>query len=266
MWMRASRMTPSAGASWLLAPAFLLLAVTTSAQASKIQTRVSPQKPPWAWTVEERLAQRFDPQAVEARAAAVIAEQETLAERFSGHWEAFEMPEAAKRDATAARDYADVVDGDKTPELFLPSELFDDLFVDGFPPSEVDRAETRGIIERRAAALGFGSDLWDRLGRVSAAYLAVQRERERTARSTPSHVPSVEGAMDAGGLRWCRSRAQAMTAAKKEFGEEPFLRLLYLAVAPGHSRTYRSSDTARHASYLHFLEGGCQRDAARVQH
>ena len=47
-----------------------------------------------------------------------------------------------------------------------------------------------------------------------------------------------------------------MAAAKAELGEEPFLALLYGAVAPTFSRTYVVSEGL--ADQLRFVEGGCR--------
>ncbi|HEV7507995.1 MAG TPA: hypothetical protein VGS07_24135 [Thermoanaerobaculia bacterium] len=236
--------------SFLFAPTVLLLLIGSAAEA---ETRESEGvlKPAWEWTVDERLAQRFSPRAMEARAAEHAAEERTFLTRF---------PEAAadlfeSKDTDSSRQATASIEGKKTPELFLPFELFEHLLSMGLSP-EAD-PESRKIIEQRAVALGFGHDLWKRLEKAASPYLEIQREDERRARAQVfrSH-PTDSFEMDSNATRYCRARARALVAAKSEFGAEPFLRLLYLGITPGLSITYVVKDGL--AEHLRFVEGGCQ--------
>jgi hypothetical protein len=65
------------------------------------------------------------------------------------------------------------VNGSTNPELFLPHELFDHLIHTCFPADGRGQTVSRRMVERRAAALGLGSDLWQRLGAHSSAHRAV---------------------------------------------------------------------------------------------
>jgi hypothetical protein len=208
-------------------------------------------KPAWEWTAAERLSQRFDAGAMKARAARREAEQRAAAKWFPP---ASAGPFAAH--SAAAEPKTETIDGNQTPELFLPLELFDHLLLMGFPPGGRDQLETRRAVEDRAAPLGFGRDLWQRLHRAAGPYLNLQRER----RPKSSSLDAGEGVsqLDAEDLSWCRTRKAAFVAAGKEFGQEDLLRLLYLGVAPGFSLTYVLDDVNEHSRYLHFLEEGCR--------
>jgi hypothetical protein len=214
--------------------------------------RAEAQKPAWKWTVEERLARRFDTAAIKARAAEEAAVRDKARSRF-----AFSDQDGdvfGKSQNSPESPLIESVDGDLHPELFLPSELFDDLLSLGFPPGGAYQRDTRSKIDDRTAALGFGSDFWPRLKRVTAAYLDYQQHRP-PAKASPG-VP--EFRIDPEGRRWCQLRAETLAAAKREFGEEPFLRLLYVAVTPGHARNYMIDDLGEHERYLRYLEGGCR--------
>ncbi|MFY9820005.1 MAG: hypothetical protein WAM82_01400 [Thermoanaerobaculia bacterium] len=234
---------------FLASAAVLLLANN----AAKAEDRKSDDalKPAWDWTVDERLVTRFSPQAMAARAAQHAAEERAFLSRF---------PEAADdypetKGTGSPQQVTDSIDGDKTPELFLPFELFDHLLNMGLTSGA--NLESRTIIEQRAVALGFGRDLWKRLAIATAPYLELQREDERRAKAQLTHSLPVEGfAMDNDAIHYCRVRAQALAAAKAEFGTTPFLRLLYLGVTPGHSRSYIVKDGL--AAHLRFIEGGCR--------
>jgi hypothetical protein len=112
----------------------------------------------------------------------------------------------------------------------------------------------RGPIERRAAALGFGRDLWPRLEKVAAPLrkLETEQKRQGDSPSTPVNIYK----MDARSVHFCRVRAQVIAAAKAEFGEEAFLRLLYEALAPEVRLTYPIYP--RMAEHLRFMEEGCR--------
>lgn len=210
-----------------------------------------PGKPAWRWTLEERLAMRFDPEAIKARAAKRVAEREAMLLRMPPQSEddLFSTPEPRIADR-------DTIEGWKTPELFLPTELFDHLLDMGFPPAGTFQEEGRQVIETRAVALGFGHDLWIRLERAAAPYLKLQAEHRRLAiarASTPSVKERPENDLS---LPLCRARADAFAAAKAELGEESFLRLLYLGVTPSFSTSYSVEEGL--AEKMLYVERGCR--------
>jgi hypothetical protein len=151
----------------------------------------------------------------------------------------------------------DTIQGDTNPELFLTFELFDQLLEMGFPPHGMNQRESRRLIEEQAVVLGFGQDLWDRLERAAAPFLKLRRREERLARNglLPSR-PADGTKMSPEALHWCRERARAIAAAKAEFGEESFLRLLYAGVTPGFGITYVFDPGD--ADRLRYVEGGCR--------
>ncbi len=233
-----------------------LLPGVAVAQEAETERKADPRKPAWKWSIEERLAARFDPVAMAAREAEYEAEQEEFRKR--GYDPLFD--EWAKM--TAPQPAIEHLDGRKAPELFLPGELFSTLLRRGLPPEEErERAGlqiSRSQIEQRAAALGFGRDLWDRLEKVAASYLKLlYSEDRRRLRTGENDYRKQEDR-----LRICREYTQAVKAARAEFGEETFLRLLYEAVAPDTLRTYILEgwppDYHQHADLLRSSEkGGC---------
>jgi hypothetical protein len=224
------------------------------AQKTGDQNLPSAQVPAWKLTLAQRFSRRFDPQAMAERREAELAERRAAERWFPGPQGVFAMPEA---DGKSKR-FSEGVNGNRTPELFLPSELFGILLFNAFPPAGVDRAETWGPIERRAAALGFGSDLSTRLTKVTAALREWQLDLASKPRSLAYDPDAPEDVFNSEALTRCRLAAEALAAAKAEFGEEAFLRLLYLAVAPDHSVTYSIRSLEEHSRRLRFMEGGCR--------
>jgi len=220
------------------------------AAAANGRPEASVRKPAWKWTVEERLAKLFDPEERAARVRDRVAEQKALrALRPPSHDPLFDVDEEANPPA-------DVIDGSKTPELFLPFELFTFLLDSGLPANGQVEWARRGPIEERAAALGFGQDLWPRLEKATAPFLELRREAERLHISYPDSLADFK--KDSEAMRWCRTRARAIAAAKSEFGEEPFLRLLYEAVAPNTRAYFAPTQAPDLAEHLRYMEGGCQ--------
>jgi hypothetical protein len=223
----------------------------TAAQGTENRASEKSGKPAWKWSVEERLSRRFDPDAIKERAAKERAENEEIKKR---------APELVAG-GEPSREDVDSITGSETPELFLPWELFNHLLERGFSLEE-EPSESRRSIDERAAALGFGRDFWPRLENVASPFLELRRERFKRAmmKSTAPPHPIVETRhgleMDREGLLFCRTRAEALAAAKAEFGEEPFLRLLYEVVAPSMGSSYPVDKES--LERLRFLERGCR--------
>lgn len=190
-------------------------------------------KPAWQWTLDERLAARFDPAARAAR-------------------------QSAHRDALAGLQLggpADMVDGKESPELYLPTELFNQLLNVAFLDLELLGPERRHAIEARAVPLGFKSDLWPRLEAAVSPYLKLRR--------TPYTLFGGQAALGGKGLlgqpsrelSLCHIQAEALASAKAELGERAFLRLLYEAVAPTTRLSYTINSISR--AQAQFIEQGC---------
>lgn len=233
----------------------LVLCSANIVWAEGVGTSSGEKLPAWKWEVSKRLAQRFDEKAMQARSAEHAKAQREILRNFPAL--TLTSPEAdsqAVKTKTAPR--TDSIAGDKTPELFLSFELFSYLIDSTFSPDHPYN-EARRRIETRAAALGFGADLWSRLEKASEPFLRMERQRQRLARTEPSTSGMAEkGEMNEQARLSCRARAEAIAAAKVEFGEEPFLRLLYEVVAPNIHVTYVVSEAT--ADHLRFLEGGCR--------
>jgi hypothetical protein len=235
-----------------LALIVLCLAGATAARAQEGKAIRGFQKPAWKWTPEERLAKRFDPEAMRARAEARATKQRAMAEKFPSM--AADFPKGWFEGKGPSNQQT--IEGDKTPELFMPSELFTFLIDDGFPPDGRDQSELRLGIEERAAAIGFGRDLWNRIEKAATPYLKLQREHFRRAMANPSRASEVESdELSDAQIRLCRVRTKALAQVKAELGEEAFLRLLYEAVAPAKHVTYVLSESS--PEHVRFQEGGC---------
>lgn len=81
------------------------------------------------------------------------------------------------------------------------------------------------------------------------------RDADQRAMAARARFEELESS-ESDALAHCRSLAQALAAAKAEFGEEIFLRLLYQEVAPSVSITYSLDERTR--DRLRSLENGCQ--------
>jgi hypothetical protein len=201
-------------------------------------------KPAWEWTLDERLAQRYDPNEIRSRAAAKAAEDAKIQEMFK------DLPGGS---GTERDSRTDTIEGRTHPELFLTWELFDALLGDAFPSGGLHPSESRRHLEAPAAALGFGRDFWVRLERVAAPYLELQHENEQLAHQ---EVQTKTSDRRDPGTSLCRARERAISAAKAEFGEQRFLQFLYQAVAPNLALSYVPEE--RPAGRLRFVEGGCR--------
>src|SRR5436305_5908869 len=220
-------------------------------RAVEPSTKDNAGKPAWQWTLDERLAKRFDPEARRARIAAKIAAEATYKTEAEAAEAAGDFAEKSRREDL------DVINGRRNPELFLPVELFNILLLNAFPPGGIDPAGYRGMIEPHAAALGFGADFWLRLGRVAAPVLDFEREREKLAKTNPARLHRQEGSeINAEEISACRDRAEALVKAETEFGKEPFLRLLYDVIAPSSEVTY--SLRGGIVEQARAMERGCQ--------
>jgi hypothetical protein len=246
----------------LLWPILILLLLAVRAPAEDTarnpgavnQPQAAIQKPAWKWTLDERLAKRFDPAAMEARVREKDAEQKAIRDRY----QLTEDGDPLFKVDPQAKQPIDVVDGKRSPEIFLPYELFTYLLDRGLPADGLVDVEWKGRFDAQAAALGFGQDLWPRLEKAAGPFLELQGEAARLRLPQPKSF--TEYKKDRTAIRWCRMRAQALASAKAEFGDEPFLRLLYEAVAPTVGTVYSFADSgpAELAVQARFGEGGCR--------
>lgn len=230
------------GGALALAAFFLGGSAVAQTQENAAATKQEkPEKPAWQWTLDERLAARFDPEGMKRRAAEDAALRRKSEIQFG---ERFDAPD----DQLA-------LDGRKEPALFLPGELFNALLSSAFHENAFHEQEVRSWIEERAAILGFGSDIWVRLEKVTAPYLRLRDESHLRALEAHARSEDYETS-EKETLEICRAQAQALAAAKAEFGEQAFLRLLYEVRASTLSITYIGTEGT--SDHLRFREGGCQ--------
>jgi hypothetical protein len=227
----------------------VLIGTPAAAQGTDIQNG-GLQKPAWKWSLDERLAARFDPEIMAAREAERQAKEAELRNGWAGPLS------REKARATEPSLVQEIIYGSKTPELLLPIEVFDALLERGFPAGEEkDLQQSRVWIEERAAALGYGHDFWAQLEKAAASYLKLLHEADRQR-------PANQANGDKHKTGLCRARSQALKAAQAELGEESFLRLLYEAVAPNVAiaRLLGSNppNYQRYSGDLRFQERGCQ--------
>ena len=144
-------------------------------------------------------------------------------------------------------------------DLFMPSEVFQMLMNFAYLPSE-----SRSESYRRAKAdvvvqHGLPPDFWERLEVVAASHIA----DARLVREIGATVPKLHGAerervMEDLAIRQrdsCRSRADALAAARSEFGAERFDRFLYDAVAVN---MFHATDQLPSPENLLWRERGCR--------
>src|SRR5207244_11207926 len=132
----------------------LFLGITTHA-ASKDQ---APAKPPWRWTLDERLAARVDPRAAaervrSARGARISASSGTPSKEN-------EMP----------ADQIDFIGGREHPELFMPWELFDRMMRGAYADNPEVRSDFREASTKSPGGGAVPFAEWNRLDAISLPY------------------------------------------------------------------------------------------------
>jgi len=196
---------------------------------------------PWELSVDERIALRANAE-LAAERAGVARQLQATAKTKSSAW-------------------VDDFNGKTHPELFLPHEVFRELvelvytgppranqiIYDGFMPD----------VKRH----GLPPDFWERLQVITAAYVsdihAVRdnlhslRGQSGRARERTQAILKLKNADE------CRSRADALAAARKEFGSERFDRFMYEVIVAG---MFHSEDRVADAAILRRMEGGCRDD------
>lgn len=192
----------------------------------------APARKPWRFTVEERIALLTDPELTRER--------------------------ARRHEQSARVKVVDAFDGRTHPELFLPHELFRTLIDHAFlGPARSGDLFRRGFlpeVERH----GLPSDFWKRLQNVSAVYIADAWAEVDLLAAAAQQTESGRKARETLRARQhdlCASRAAALAAARKEFGEETFDRFLYEGIAPG---MFRVEDRVPDANVLRYVAGGCR--------
>jgi hypothetical protein len=208
---------------------------TTSTSGSQ------PAKPAWQFTDDERIALRTD---------TALARQR-VAERRQGR-----TATSIHAPSAEGQQMADSFDGTHR-ELFMPSEVFDDFVHMAFEPASRDAFRHFSAAALRNA--GLPTDFWQRLDAIVAFHVAdVRAERDLLLSRSKASGPGRERVVKALELKRmdvCRSRADALAAARKAFGRERFDRFLYEYVA---INMFQVSDRLPAADQLRRWEGGCR--------
>lgn len=164
-------------------------------------------KAAWEWTVDERLAARFDPAKIRERDEAYVAMYGAAHPELRSEQNTPPHTELRYR-----------IDGARNPELFLPHELFDYL-LRGVASEERVRSRVRQEWAAGLRGAGFDPDLfWPALESLSAAYVP--------------WIGRQGGISTQDRYERCHARYVALEAARQRFGARQFDRMLYTVVAP----------------------------------
>lgn len=238
-----------AGALCLALSSALLGPLPTLAQpAGDVPETKVPDKPPWEWTVEERIAVRTDPALIAQRMKEERAEARARGEELPEHWE--------------------VIQGIEHPELFFPDQLFNALLSLAFNPDREQRLVYRQVYTKRSKSLKIDPYFWRDLSILSAEVLARKHEQlrkiqEREQKSTGEQAQSdrdgqVSQEVRQKQLEACAAKRDALEKAREVFGAEAFDRFLYEAVAPSFGIAGNFGPSS--ASAMRFRTGGCRGD------
>jgi len=199
-------------------------------------------KPAWAWTLEERIAARADRDLARERVRAARRVQTTNV-----------IPN------DDSRRWVDEFTGQTHPELFLPHEIFRTLITLSYLGSQRGNHLFRSGLMSDVARHGLPADFWSRLESLSAPYIAdswaVQDAGKSLSTLTGPARAKTQKYLASRQLDACRSRADALAAARREFGAERLDRYLYEVIAPN---KFHAEDSLPDPKILRYVEGGCR--------
>jgi len=203
-----------------------------------------PRKPAWRFTDDERIALRTN---------ATLARQRVAEKRQSRATTGVHAASAGEQQ------YADSFEGKTHPELFLPHEVFRNFVGLAFAADPRTQDIVRHGMAADVKAAGLPSDFWERLEPIIAFHVAdVRAEKDLLASRSRASGPArarVEKALEQKRSDVCRSRADALAAARAAFGHERFDRFLYDSVA---INMFHLSDRLPTAEQLRQWERGCR--------
>ena len=180
-------------------------AIALHASTANSQTK----RQAWEWTTDERIAMRCDRQAAQSRV-----------EHARAHGRAPTVVRGGKR---VWHEVTDIIIGAETPQLLLPSEVFESVVRNGFLVEGWRDAYAAEIIQS-----GLPPRFWTQLESISGPYIADLRER-----ATLEERHDVDARMLLGALepRLCSHRAAALANAHAAFGSAIDI-FMYRHVAP----------------------------------
>jgi hypothetical protein len=199
---------------------------------------------PWKWTREQRLAARFDANARAARIAEARSEN-------------------ARRGRTSAAVFGrsdspgDVIDGKSHPELFLPTELFENLV-----EWRVKNDEFRLAWQQQADDILRTDDDWREFDKRVAPYAANLREEhellEQEGRSSAPQRRQIEQHLLSIRASRCALTAAALRSVRAYFGKEKFDRFMYSIVARSMATTYAAQNPFDDTRAMLLAKEACQ--------
>lgn len=199
-------------------------------------------KQPWMLTLDERIALRTNPGLARER----VRDGKDL--------------QTSSESAADPDVVVDAFDGKTHPELFLPYQVFDELVGLAFlgPPGMNDGIRAGFLPEVKRH--GMPGDFWQRLQTVSTVYLADYRAVSDLLDTDSPHLNTparqrMDAALQLKHADACRSRADALAAARKEFGRERFDRFLYEVIAV---HMFSVADRLPDPEILRQAERGCR--------
>jgi hypothetical protein len=221
---------------------FAIVGATTALSAGAPDRAAFGSKLPWQWSDEERIAARLDPVYI----------------RDHTRRSAVGVGGLSSQDS----ELQVVIDGRQNPELLLPYELFNWL-MGAFDADPALREQIRASLHDRLQ--GFGpknpDTFWAELESVSSPHLALVHHLGslggRLKKADRRGREALTRQIDELQVPMCRSRADALAAARLHFGGEAFEQLLYSVVAPQLTVGIRVP-TPDEARELAFIQGGCR--------
>ncbi|MEA2568635.1 MAG: hypothetical protein QOI24_636 [Acidobacteriota bacterium] len=232
--------------------AFTLLMISTLPLIAADAVPARP-KPAWEWTLEERVAKRYDPASLRDRMTREATEPFGI----------MSVPQGtiANPSPTATR-YPSIIIGARDPELFMPWELFDDVVRNAYGDDSAERVEIRAQIEQRAKEANFSlpGGFWEELGRTAKPWIdfgdRVERAGRRLRVANPIETRELRREIDKAADEACTIRFNAFNAVREHFGADWIAQFLYQVVAPD-VRLIRAGGADDPVQMLSF-EGGCR--------
>jgi len=182
---------------------------------------------PWKWTLEQRLAVRFDPHYRAERIAEADVQNRMMEARIRNH---------APTTATPRRAPGDVINGRDHPELLLPTELFE-YFVRNLTWSD----EFRRAYQQQATEIRSDVDWKALLERVEPFAANLREERkllDDLDHATRPDRDVVNRRIVQLRSERCSVKKAALRSVRALLGKERFNRFLYETIAPSESITY----------------------------
>ncbi len=191
----------------------------------------TPDGPIWSWTPVERVAVRLERHAPP---------------RSGPHVQSLSV---------SAGDGRFFIDGQTSPELFMPIELFNAL-LQGLADDEQVRAVSRETLAPGIRAFGFEeAAFWTKLDQATSNFRDQLRERSRREWSQRRAARS-EGVPTPTDLKLCQARVATLASVRDVFRTEGFDRFLYTVVAP--TITITTEGAYETPDHLLSIERGCQ--------